>query len=151
MADVARASAALFAAPAPERDCVGLELEWPVHRPGDVSARPSDAEVSVLENCPLPAGGRITFEPGGQVELSTAPAGSAAVALHAAEVDSRALHAHMAAAGFACATLAVDGRRPPRRILNRPRYEAMELTPGGQAASGPRDFHEDRSPAVTVR
>lgn len=29
----------------------------------------------------------------------------------------------MAAAGFVCATLAMDGRRPPRRILHRPRYE----------------------------
>ncbi len=136
MADVARTSAALFAAPAPERDCVGLELEWPVHRRGDVSARPSAAEVSVLENYPLPSGGRITFEPGGQVELSTAPAGSAAAALHAAEVDSRALHAHMAAAGFVCSTLAMDGRRPPRRILRRPRYEAMELFFAEQGPAG---------------
>jgi glutamate--cysteine ligase len=136
MAEVARTSAAMFAAPAPERECVGLELEWPVHRPGDVPARPSDAEASVLEKCPLPSGGRITFEPGGQVELSTAPAGSAAAALHAAEVDSRALHAHLAAAGFVCATLAVDGRRPPRRILDRPRYEAMELFFAEQGPAG---------------
>ncbi len=136
MADVARTSAALFAAPAPERDCIGLELEWPVHRRGDVSARPSDADATVLQEHMLPSGGRITFEPGGQVELSTVPAQSAAAALRAAETDSRALHAHLTAAGFACATLALDDRRPPRRILRRPRYDAMELFFAEQGPAG---------------
>jgi glutamate--cysteine ligase len=124
MAAVTRASAAAFAAT--HRDRVGVEIEWPVHRIGDVSARPSAEDAATLESLSLPAGSRITFEPGGQVELSTAPAGSAAAALQAAEIDSRALRRRMAAAGFACETLAVDGRRPPRRILQRPRYQAME-------------------------
>lgn len=136
MADVVRTTATLFGAPAPERECVGLELEWPVHRRGDVSARPTNADVAVLEGERLPSGGRITFEPGGQVELSTAPASSAAAALSAAEADSHVLHAHLTAAGFACATLAMDGRRPPRRILHRPRYEAMELFFAEQGPAG---------------
>jgi glutamate--cysteine ligase len=134
MAAVGQASAAAFAPTG--RDCVGVEIEWPVHRIGDVSARPSADDAAMLESLPLPAGSRITFEPGGQVELSTAPAPSATAALRAAETDSRELHRRMAAAGFACETLAVDGRRPPRRILQRPRYQAMERFFSERGAAG---------------
>jgi glutamate--cysteine ligase len=123
-ADVAQVSAAMFAAP--ERERFGVELEWPVHRHGDVSARPSAEEAAALQRWTLPANSRITFEPGGQVELSTEPAKSAAAALRAAEIDRRALHARMADVGLVCETLALDHRRPPRRILQQPRYQAME-------------------------
>jgi glutamate--cysteine ligase len=123
-ADVAQISAATFAGP--EGEFFGIELEWPVHRTCDVSARPSAEEAAVVERWTLPAASRITFEPGGQVELSTQPAASAAAALQAAEADSRALHARMADLGLAGESLAVDDRRPPRRILQQPRYQAME-------------------------
>jgi glutamate--cysteine ligase len=117
-------SDALFAAP-PE-DLFGLELEWPVHRHGDVSLRPTAAEAGALEQLVLPAGGRVSFEPGGQVELSTAPADSVVEAMRAARVETEALLAHMDAAGFACETIALDDRRPPHRILAKQRYQAME-------------------------
>jgi glutamate--cysteine ligase len=133
-AGVARVSAAVFEPSQPES--VGLELEWPVHRLGDVSARPAASDAVMAADWTLPAGGRISFEPGGQVELSTAPARSAAGALRAAETDSCALRARMAAAGFACETLAVDDRRPPRRILQLPRYQAMERFFAEQGPAG---------------
>jgi glutamate--cysteine ligase len=133
-AALARASAAAFAAP--ERELLGVELEWPVHRRGDVSARPTAADIAKVENWRLPAGGRITFEPGGQVELSTLPAVSAAAALRAAETDGSVLHARMAASGLVCETLAVDDRRPPRRILQQPRYQAMERFFAQQGRAG---------------
>src|SRR6202035_1086886 len=123
-AAVAQVSAAAFE-PSPGQ-YIGLELEWPVHRHDDVAARPRSDDIARLEGTVLPAGGRISFEPGGQVELSTAPARCVSQALHAAEVDARALGSQMKAAGFVCETLAVDARRPPRRILERPRYQAME-------------------------
>ena len=133
-AGVARASAAVFEPS--QAECVGLELEWPVHRLGDVHARPAASDAVMAADWTLPARGRISFEPGGQVELSTAPARSAAAALRAAETDSRALHARMAGAGFACETLAVDRRRPPRRILQLPRYQAMERFFADQGPAG---------------
>jgi glutamate--cysteine ligase len=131
---VAQLSAAAFE-PSPGQ-YIGLELEWPVHRYGDVAARPSSDDIARLEGAALPAGGRISFEPGGQVELSTAPARCVSQALHAAEVDARALDAHMQAAGFVCETLAVDARRLPRRILERPRYQAMERFFAEQGPAG---------------
>jgi glutamate--cysteine ligase len=133
-AGVARASAEVFEPS--QVECVGLELEWPVHRLGDVSAGPAASDAVMMADWTLPAGGRISFEPGGQVELSTPPAPSAAAALRAAETDSRILHARMAAAGFACETLAVDDRRSPRRILQQPRYQAMERFFAEQGPAG---------------
>lgn len=107
-------------------DLIGIELEWPVHRHGDVGARPTSHDLETLGAARMPAGGRITFEPGGQVELSTAPFVTVGEALRAARLDSRAIFAHLDAAGFACTTAAVDDRRPPQRILTHPRYRAME-------------------------
>jgi glutamate--cysteine ligase len=133
-ASVRQVSEAMFAPS--ETEYFGVELEWPVHRRGDVATRPTQAEIKQLEGCPLPAAGRVTFEPGGQVELSTAPARSVPQALAATELDVRALHAHMAASGFVCETLALDARRRPRRVLERPRYEAMERFFGEQDPAG---------------
>ena len=58
---------------APSAERVGLELEWPVHRRGNAAIRPTPAEMSRLAQRRLPTGGRVTFEPGGQIELSTVP------------------------------------------------------------------------------
>ena len=131
---VAQVSAAAFE-PSPGQ-YLGLELEWPVHRHDDVGARPRSDDVARMEGTVLPAGGRISFEPGGQVELSTAPARCVSQALLAAEVDARALDSQMQAAGFVCETVAVDARRPPLRILERPRYQAMERFFAEQGPAG---------------
>ena len=122
-AQLARISTEAFAPTTPE--LFGVELEWPVHRHDDLG-RPNLDAVAQFDGMTLPAGGRVTFEPGGQVELSTAPAPSMAAALSAATADAAALAAHLHQAGLRCETLAVDLRRPPQRILHRPRYEAME-------------------------
>jgi glutamate--cysteine ligase len=127
-------SAAMFAPSQPE--LFGLELEWLVHRRDDPSARPGPADIARLESHELPAGGRITFEPGGQVELSTAPVDSVVGAMQAAEIDAAALHSRMDAAGFVCRSVALDDRRPPHRVLQRPRYQAMERFFAEQGPAG---------------
>jgi glutamate--cysteine ligase len=128
-----RLCAAMFA---PSEQRIGLELEWPVHGHGDVTARPGPAEMSQITQCRLPCGSRVTFEPGGQVELSTAPQACAPDALEAARVDEQALRAELAAAGLTAQTMAVDDRRPPLRVLDHGRYAAMEQFYSGQGRSG---------------
>ncbi|WP_051808705.1 glutamate-cysteine ligase family protein [Actinoplanes subtropicus] len=77
-------------------------------------------------SAPLPAGGQITIEPGGQVEISSAPAGSTA-ALHAAvTADLAHLTALLDDAGLRLGEHGIDPYRPPRRLLDTPRYAAME-------------------------
>ena len=53
--------AAMFA---PSEQRVGLELEWPVHGHGDVTARPGPGEMSQITRCRLPCGSRVTFATG---------------------------------------------------------------------------------------
>jgi glutamate--cysteine ligase len=121
---------------APSEERVGLELEWPVHRQGNAAVRPTTAEMTRLAQRRLPAGGQVTFEPGGQIELSTAPQCGVGAALEAARADERALKAELAAAGLVAETMAVDGRRPPQRVRTLARYAAMEQFFSAKGPSG---------------
>ncbi|WP_436527978.1 ergothioneine biosynthesis glutamate--cysteine ligase EgtA [Actinoplanes sp. HUAS TT8] len=117
---------------------IGAELEWTTHRAGDPAAYLRPAELSAAlgghapaslgnpEPEPLPAGGTVTVEPGGQVEISSAPAESL-VALHAAvSADHAHLAGLLARSGIELGERGIDPQRQPRRILETPRYAAME-------------------------
>jgi glutamate--cysteine ligase len=110
---------------------LGTELEWTLHHKGAPDA-PLDVglvrhTLGSLETpeFPLPAGGRLTTEPGGQVEISSAPADSLA-ALHAAvTADLDHLTGLLDAAGLRLGEHGIDPHREPRRLLDTPRYTAM--------------------------
>src|SRR5258708_2188129 len=123
-AAVARVSAAMFALPA--RECFGLEIEWPAHRREDVSARPSAEDIAWLERGTLPAGGRITLEPGGQVEPSTPPPPSPATPPHAAQGPTPTPPAPLAVAPPGSRTPPPPPRPPP------PPAPPPGLDPGGK-------------------
>jgi glutamate--cysteine ligase len=110
---------------------VGAELEWmvsdltnpalpiPFKRINDI--------VSLLRRPgALPASGLLTLEPGGQVELSTAPAASVTECVAAARRDLAVLDAAFAADGLILSGTGLDSFRRPRRGLDLPRYAAME-------------------------
>ena len=128
-----RLCAAMFA---PSEQRIGLELEWPVHGHGDVTARPGPGEMNQITRCRLPCGSRVTFEPGGQVELSTPPQVCVLDAIEAARADEQAVRAELAALGLTAQTMAVDDRRPPLRVLDHGRYAAMEQFFSAQGRSG---------------
>lgn len=118
------------------RELYGIEHEWPVcpaTAPGD---RPDPTALRALGHAPLPAGGRVTVEPGGQVELSSAPAETVDAVLDAVHSDTAALHDRLRQAGLVASDLAVDGRRPPSRVLDAPRYAAMEAFFGASGDAG---------------
>ncbi len=118
---------------------VGVELEWTVHHADD-PGRPLDGDLLAEAlhphtpptlrpagpATPLPSGAPLTLEPGGQVEISSRPYTSLArlIATTAADIDH--LTRLLDAAGLALGDEAVDPYRPPRRILDTPRYVAME-------------------------
>ena len=74
----------------------------------------------------LPSGALLTAEPGGQLEISSQPAESLAELVRATCTDLAALRAALAADGLELAGIGLDPVRPPRRVLDLPRYAAME-------------------------
>jgi len=108
------------------RDLIGVEIEWPIHREGTSATRPTLSDLAAVEGHALPRQGRVTIEPGGQVELSTQAFESASEAIEALRSDAEVLDLRLAAAHLVGVNLAVDHRRPPTRVLDKPRYAAME-------------------------
>ncbi|HEX4814629.1 MAG TPA: ergothioneine biosynthesis glutamate--cysteine ligase EgtA [Nonomuraea sp.] len=110
-------------------DRVGVELEFLVY---DRSA--ADRHVPVEEVAralpPLPGGSRVTFEPGGQLELS-GRAGTLTGAIADLAADLAAARQALSGAGLLLAGAGLDPVRPPRRQLRLPRYDAMAEFLGG--------------------
>ncbi|MEO6702863.1 MAG: glutamate-cysteine ligase family protein [Jatrophihabitantaceae bacterium] len=129
----------------------GIELEWLLLDPNDPLRRPDTATLlaalgphaprTLNPDSPalaLPAGGLVTVEPGGQVEISSSPADSVAALIAAMNRDVSALTAMLRPTGFELGGLAADPLRPPHRILHTPRYDAMaaafdSVGPAGRA------------------
>jgi glutamate--cysteine ligase len=110
--------------PSPSR--LGVEIEWHTVRI-DAADDPVPFELleSTAKRIHLPGGSRLTFEPGGQVELSSQPlpgfeAGTAILA------DAQALAAGLADVGVGLVGLGLLPGSPRPRALHSPRYDAME-------------------------
>jgi glutamate--cysteine ligase len=109
------------------RSSVGIELEWLTSYLAH-ERRPSLDQVRALvaDLSPLPQGGRLTIEPGGQLELSSARFDSLDEAIVGTEIDLFALDRECAERRIDLIALGADPLRPPTRILDAPRYDAME-------------------------
>ncbi|NLU82711.1 ergothioneine biosynthesis glutamate--cysteine ligase EgtA [Rhodococcus sp. HNM0569] len=128
---------------------LGAELEWLTStadgaRPDvDVLTRAlgPHTPTSIDESSParvLPGGSAVTVEPGGQLELSSAPYRSARELCDFLEADRAALESLVGRQGIRLHDDAADADRPPQRRLESPRYRAMEtrfsrLGPFGKA------------------
>ncbi|HUK72115.1 MAG TPA: ergothioneine biosynthesis glutamate--cysteine ligase EgtA [Streptosporangiaceae bacterium] len=113
----------------PER--VGVELEWLVRDARDpaLPVEPDRVESALADlGSPgaLPARGCLTTEPGGQLELSSLPAASIGDCIADAARDMAAVTEAMHEAGLCLSGHGLDPFRPPLRVLDSPRYAAME-------------------------
>jgi glutamate--cysteine ligase len=116
---------------------VGVELELLTMTAGDPSRRPdADALFSVVDHLDVPGGGRLTIEPGGQVELSSQPHAGVAAAIEATAAGVDGLRSALEAAGVHTAALGLDPARPSQRIVSSPRYDAMEAFFEGDGGAG---------------
>ncbi|MGW0245420.1 ergothioneine biosynthesis glutamate--cysteine ligase EgtA [Nocardia goodfellowii] len=129
---------------------IGAELEWLTVQ-GERSAsgpaaapRPQltaltaalgpHAPRSIAPDSPahaLPGGSRVTIEPGGQIELSSAPFATAAQLCEQLGNDARHLRELLESRAIRTVSLAADADRRPKRLLRLPRYRAMEQSFGG--------------------
>lgn len=110
---------------------IGVELEWLVHDGRDPALtvdqkRVDNALAGLCTPGALPGCGRLTTEPGGQIELSSAPVVGLGACLATASADVAAIHQAAGGAGLALAGAGLDPLRSPRRVLDHPRYAAME-------------------------
>lgn len=108
----------------------GVELEWLVHDHHDPT-RPVPFErlrdaLRPLHHHGLPGGGRLSHEPGGQLELSSRPAPTLTGCLAATAADVAVLRRTLHTAGLVLHGCGLDQRRHPARVLHHPRYRAME-------------------------
>lgn len=107
---------------------LGAELEWLVfdaERPGRPVSHERLAAAHDAARA-LPLGSRVTVEPGGQLELSSAPASSLTGCVDGLQADLAAVRGALRDQGLVLRGLGQDPRRPLRRMLASPRYEAME-------------------------
>lgn len=108
---------------------LGIEVERTIHDRADPALPVPVAAVRdavAPSDRPLPGGGRITFEPGGQLEVSSACAPDLPALIGSTRRDLAAADARLAAAGLRAGGLALDPHRPPVRTLYLPRYAAMQ-------------------------
>jgi len=110
-----------------DRGLVGVEIELLTYPMADPHRRaPVPILAAVADGTTLPSASRITLEPGGQVEISTPPLRGLGPALAAASADLTAITGALRRAGLEPVARGLDPLRPPQRILDRPRYAAME-------------------------
>ncbi len=106
---------------------VGVELEWLlVHSADPATLIPLPEVAERLEALRLPGGSRITFEPGGQLELSSRPHEDPFTVVHDLAVDTQAVLDRLRPLDITISDRALDCLRPGVRQLDAPRYEAME-------------------------
>ena len=113
-------------APVPGRQ-VGIELEW-LAVDGADPGRPAPREAvdaAAASLAPLPGGSVVTFEPGGQIELSSPPLSLARACMVAAR-DAALLGEAFAASGVALVALGLEPGPRRERAVRSPRYDAME-------------------------
>ncbi len=123
---IADAAAVIAAAGfTPEPPGVGFELEWFVTWHGLPVVDVELLHRTITRHGPLPHASRLTFEPGGQVEVSAPPSNSGPEAIRRATDDSTEVIARLARAGMECLAVGMNpiGRR--HRTLDEPRYRSM--------------------------
>jgi len=112
---------------ASERRRVGVELEWLTVPNADArTPAPFDVVRSIVASTPLPGGCVPTFEPGGQLELSSPPFADPIAACDALRTDSAACRDALASVGIDLVGMGLDPLRAHRRVIDAPRYRAME-------------------------
>ncbi|MGW7368033.1 ergothioneine biosynthesis glutamate--cysteine ligase EgtA [Streptomyces sp. NPDC054841] len=107
---------------------VGVELEWLVHElhVPQRSVAPTTLDRAYAGLRDLPLGSALTFEPGGQLELSSPPAASLMECIDSTAADLALVRTALRGSGLTLTGFGHDPWHPPRRLLRRPRYDALE-------------------------
>ncbi len=107
-------------------DRVGVELEMlPMELDG--TRAPHDLVRAIIGAAgPLPSGTRVTFEPGGQLELSTPPEADADAVCARLDADLARVAGPLADLGIVLVGSGIDPSPTVERVIRSPRYDAMD-------------------------
>ncbi|MFD7712506.1 ergothioneine biosynthesis glutamate--cysteine ligase EgtA [Streptomyces sp. NPDC059785] len=107
---------------------LGVEVEWFVHelRTPWLPTAPARLEAAYAALRTLPLRSALTVEPGGQLELSSPPAGTLMECVESVSADLDAVRQVLREADLALSGHGHDPWHPPSRYLREPRYDAME-------------------------
>ncbi len=107
---------------------VGVELEWLVHDGLDPlrPVGPARLAAALADLRRLPLRSSLTQEPGGQLELSSPPAESLTDCVETVAADLAAVRERLEVHRLRLAGHGHDPWHGPRRVLELPRYTAME-------------------------
>jgi glutamate--cysteine ligase len=138
--------------PSSDPPCAGIEQEWHTFCLPDPTRHLHPEEVlgPIEAAGPLPHGSRVTIEPGGQVELATAPGAPWWTAVDAVRIDGATIREALAVAGIACIGAGIDPFRSPARTLRTSRYSTMEAYFDGFGPAGRRMMGATASLQVNV-
>lgn len=103
----------------------GIEQEWVLHEGRDDRARVTEQQLAPFVHVELDHTSAVSIEPGGQIELSTAPQRTLHAATKVLEHDEEVLHAALIEAGFEPWWASIDDSRRPDIVLSNGRYHAM--------------------------
>lgn len=121
---------------------MGVEIEWITSLEG------KQPPLAVLkEALTLPTHGRLTLEPGGQIEISSTPGDLAAV-IREISADAQMVRDYLISRGVETVGVGMDERADVERLLDEPRYEAMEAHLDRRGPEGRRMMR--RTAAVQV-
>ena len=113
-------------------------------------------EISAGDDPPswsLPDGGRVSFEPGGQIELSSAPSDSASALIRDVQCTAQLLTGAFSSAGVDLEVVGVDPYNDIVDVslqLHRPRYERMTRYFDSIGPSGVRMMRQTASLQINV-
>lgn len=116
-------------------DRIGLELEWLCCGDAD-STPPGLHERAKTTTRRLRLESAVTWEPGGQLELSSPPLSTLEAALSASSADLSDVASAFANESIRLLGVGLDPRRPPHRVVHTPRYAAMEAFFDREGTSG---------------
>ncbi|HYD09076.1 MAG TPA: glutamate-cysteine ligase family protein, partial [Acidimicrobiales bacterium] len=107
---------------------IAAEVEWFLHDVADCrrTVRADEVLAALGGGSALPSGGRVSIEPGGQLEVSTPPFTSVDALCDAIDDDEVALGRRLQRCGLVLRAAGFDGQRPPVRSVSSPRYDQME-------------------------
>ncbi len=134
----------------PQRTGFGIELEWLTAGPHLERLDAATAASPIEALSPFVSGSRLTLEPGGQIELSSAPTATLSEACRLTANELFELDRWCERHQIGLFALGADPVRAPERVLEHARYTAMEQYFDQMGPAGRTMMHNTASVQINL-